>query len=114
MWLPQYLGSVHLWVHGVLGEARREAGEGSAGGEAGVAVVERSVLSWAAGQGFPGSASGNRSRLPLQETGGDVIPGSGRSPSEGRGNPLQRSCLGNPMDRGAWWAPVRGVAKSWM
>ena len=37
---------------------------------------------------------------------GDVglIPGSGRSPEEGNGNPLQYSCLGNPMDRGTWWA----------
>ena len=40
------------------------------------------------------------------------IPGSGRSPGEGSGNPLQYSCLGNPMDRGAWWATVHGVAKS--
>ena len=34
------------------------------------------------------------------------IPGSGRSPGEGNGNPLQYSCLGNPMDRGTWWATV--------
>ena len=40
------------------------------------------------------------------------IPGSGRSPGEGNGNPLQYSCLGNPMDRGAWGATVHGVAKS--
>ena len=40
------------------------------------------------------------------------IPGSGRSPGEGNGNLLQFSCLGNPMDRGAWWATVHGVAKS--
>ena len=40
------------------------------------------------------------------------IPGSGRSPGEGNGNPLQYSCLGKPMDRGAWWATVHGVAKS--
>ena len=39
------------------------------------------------------------------------IPGSGRSPGEGNGNPLQHSCLGNRMDRGAWWAIVHGVAK---
>ena len=39
------------------------------------------------------------------------IPGSGRSPREGNGNPLQYSCLGIPMDRGAWWASVLGVAK---
>ena len=41
-----------------------------------------------------------------------LIPGSGRSPGEGHGNPLQYSCLENPMDRGAWWATVRGVTKS--
>ena len=40
------------------------------------------------------------------------IPGSGRSPGEGNGNPLQYSCLGNPMDRGAWRATDHGVAKS--
>ena len=45
---------------------------------------------------------------------GDVgsIPGSGRSPGEGSGTPLQYSCLENPMERGAWWATVHGVAKS--
>ena len=37
------------------------------------------------------------------------VPGSGRSPGEGHGNPLQYSCLENPMDRGAWWAIVHGV-----
>ena len=41
-----------------------------------------------------------------------VIPGWGRSPGGGNGNPLQYSCLGSPMDRGAWWAAVHGVAKS--
>ena len=41
----------------------------------------------------------------------DSIPGERRSPGEGNGNPLQYSCLGNPMDRGAWWATVRGVTK---
>ena len=40
-------------------------------------------------------------------------PGLGRSPGEGNGNPLQYSCLENPMDGGAWWATVHGVAKSW-
>ena len=40
------------------------------------------------------------------------IPGSGRSPGEGNGNPLQHSCLENPMEGGAWWATVHGVAKS--
>ena len=41
-----------------------------------------------------------------------LIPGSGRSPGGGNGNPLQYSCLENSMDRGAWWATVHGVAKS--
>ena len=41
------------------------------------------------------------------------IPGSGRSPGEGNGNPLQYSCLENPTDRRAWWAIVHKVTKSW-
>ena len=41
-----------------------------------------------------------------------LIPGSGISSGEGNGNPLQYSCLGNPMDRRAWWAVVNGVTKS--
>ena len=40
------------------------------------------------------------------------MPGSGRSPGEGNGYPFQYSCLENPMDRGAWWATVHGVAES--
>ena len=39
------------------------------------------------------------------------VPGLGGSPGEGNGNPLQYSCLGNPMDRGSWWAIVPGIAK---
>ena len=42
----------------------------------------------------------------------DSIPGSGRSPEGGHGNPLQYYCLENPMDRGTWWATVHGVTKS--
>jgi len=45
----------------------------------------------------------------LRDTGS--IPGSERSPGEGHGNPLQYSCLENPLDRGAWWATVHGFAK---
>ena len=50
----------------------------------------------------------------LPANAGDVgsVPGSGRSPGEGNGNPVQYSCLEDPMDRGAWWATVRGVSKS--
>ena len=42
----------------------------------------------------------------------DSIPGSGRSPGGENGNPLQFCCLGNPLDRGAWWATVHGVANN--
>ena len=40
-----------------------------------------------------------------------LMPESGRSPGEGKGSPLQYSCLENPMDRGAWWATVYGVIR---
>ena len=43
---------------------------------------------------------------------GVQLPGLGRSPGRGNGNPLQHSCLENPIDRGAWWATVHGVTKS--
>ena len=49
--------------------------------------------------------------LPANAGDTGPIPGSGRSPGEGNGNPLQDSCLRNPMNKGAWWAIVRGVAK---
>ena len=50
----------------------------------------------------------------MQDMGDTVsVPGLGRSPGEGNGNPLQYSCLENSMDRGAWWATVQWVAKNW-
>ena len=51
--------------------------------------------------------------LPANVGDESSIPGSGRSPGEENGNPLQCSCLENFMDRGDWWATVYGVAKSW-
>ena len=50
--------------------------------------------------------------LPANAEDMSLIPGLGRSPGKGNGNPLQYSCLGNPMDRGAWQATVHGVAES--
>ena len=61
-------------------------------------------------QSFPGGSDGKESACNVEYPG--LIPGSGRSPGEGNGNPLWDSCLGNCMDRGAWWAPVHGVTKS--
>jgi len=60
--------------------------------------------------GFPGSSVVKN----LSVNAGDMgsIPDPGRSPGGGNGNPLQYSCLGNLMDRGAWWATVHGIAKS--
>ena len=47
--------------------------------------------------------------LPADAEDASSIPGSGRSPGEGNGNPLYYSCLGNPMDRGAWWATIHTI-----
>ena len=52
--------------------------------------------------------------LPINAGDTDLIPGSGRSPGEGNGNPLQYSCLGSLVDRDVWQAIVHGVAKSWI
>ena len=59
---------------------------------------------------FPGGSDGKESACSAGDLGS--IPGSGRSPGEGNGNPLQYSCLENSVDGGAWWATVHGVPKS--
>ena len=59
---------------------------------------------------LPCSSNGKESACNAGDLG--LIPGSGRSPGEGKGNPLWYSCLENPMDREAWWATVHGVTKS--
>ena len=59
--------------------------------------------------GFPGDSVVKNPPANAGDMGS--IPGLGRSPREGNGNPLQYSCLGNPMDRGARWATVHGVTK---
>ena len=61
-------------------------------------------------QGFLGSSDGKESACNAEGLGS--IPGLGRSPGEGNGNPLQSSCLDSPMDRGAWLSTVHGVAES--
>ena len=59
---------------------------------------------------IPGGSDGKESACNAGDLGS--VPGSGRSPGEGHGNPLQYSCLENPMDRGAWRATVHGVTMS--
>ena len=64
------------------------------------------IVSW----GFPGGSGSKVSVCNAGDWGS--IPGLGRSPEEGNGNPLQYSCLENPVEGGAWWATVHGVAES--
>ena len=60
---------------------------------------------------FPGGSEGKASACNAGDLGS--IPGPGRSPGEGNGNPLQYSCLENPMNREAWQTTVHGISKSW-
>ena len=61
--------------------------------------------------GIPGGSEGKASACNVGDPGS--IPGLGRSPGEGNGNPLHYSCLENSMDGGALWATINAVAKSW-
>ena len=67
------------------------------------------MTSFPQARGFPGGSVDKESAYNAGDPGS--IPGSRRSPGEGHGNPLQYSCLENPMDRGAWQATVYGVAR---
>ena len=80
-----------------------------------IANTTNLILAWINGNlmstsGFPGGSEVKASAHNAGDPGS--IPGMGRSPGEGNGDPLQCSCLENPMDRGAWWATVHGVTKS--
>ena len=68
--------------------------------------LERNTL-----YGLPRQHSGKEFAFKAGDAGS--VPGSGRSPGEGHGNPLQYSCLQNSMNRGAWWATVHGITKEW-
>ena len=62
---------------------------------------------------FPNGSAGKESSFNAGDTEDmGLIPGSGRSPGEGNGNPFQYLCLGNPIDKGPWWATIHAVAKS--
>ena len=68
--------------------------------------IKPNIIFWA----FPDGSDSKESACNAGDPG--LIPGWGRFPGGGHGNPLQYSCLGNPMDKGAWWATVPGVAES--
>ena len=72
-------------------------------------------LSWIVVLGFPDGSDSKKKKKKSVCNAGDLslIPGLGWSPGEGNGYPRQYFCLQNPMDRGAWWSTVHGVAKSW-
>ena len=73
-----------------------------------ICSIQRNLI-----EGFPDDSLVKNLPADAGEAGDpSSIPGSGRSPGEGDANPLQYSCLGNPMDRGAWQAIVHGVTKS--
>ena len=74
-----------------------------------VIVVDLEQTSFS--RGFPGGSAVKN--LPVNAGDAGSIPGMGRFPGGGNSNPLQYSCLESPMDRGAWWATVHGVIKSW-
>ena len=84
----------------------------SIGPWASASVLPMNIQDWFPLQySFPGGSEVKVSASNARDLG--LIPGSGRSPGEGNGNPLQYSCVENPMDGGAWWATVHRVAKSW-
>ena len=78
-------------------------------------VVDTFVPNYNTRWSFPGGTSGKENLPADAEVVRDVglVPGLGRSSGGGHGNPLQYSCLENPMDRGAWRATAHGIAKSW-
>ena len=74
-------------------------------------LAEKNTLDLISVLDFPGGSDSMESAYKAGDPGSTL--GLGRSPGEGNGKPLQYSCLENPMDEGAWWAAVHGVAKSW-
>ena len=77
-------------------------------------LVPNSLISVGKVRGFPYGLAGKESACNARDTGDKgLIPVSGRSPGGGNSNPLQYSCLENPMSRGAWWATVQEATKSW-
>ena len=110
MWCVCVCVCVCLEEYLEMGEIKMEiVGKISKGGVFRGLVEGKSKLRFGV-KGFPGGSVVKN--LPANAGDMGLIPGLGRSPGEGNGNPLQYSCLGNPMDREAWRAAVPGVTKS--
>ena len=105
-------------MSGRPGEAVGEAwgscrGGDEVGGQLGAAALTNQIRSISIFSNWCDGSVGKESACKAGDTGDTgLIPGSGRSPGGRNGSPLQYSCLGNPMDRGAWWASVHEVTKS--
>ena len=84
----------------------QRVGWGGMNWEIGIDTYPLLYVKWS----FPSGSNGKESACIMGDLG--LIPGSGRSSGEGNGNPLQCSCLENPLDRGAWWPTIYGVAES--
>ena len=111
-WLDGITDSMHMGLGGLRElvmdrKAWRAAVHGVA--ESRTRLSDWTELNWDSGLGFPGGSDGKESACNAGNLG--LIPGLGRSPGGGHGNPLQYSCLENPMDRGAWRFIVHGVSK---
>ena len=74
-----------------------------------MSVYITSLLLLSKPHGLPGGSVGKK--LPVKQEHTGLIPGSGRSPGEGNGNPFQYSCLGNLMDGGVWWDTAHEITK---
>ena len=122
MWCPHSLlgpSSLQLWTFisllFLLAESKiKEVGKLRQAGCPHLIIKFLLYVRW----GFPGSTSGKKKKKNLPTNAGDKrdadsISGSGSSPGEGHGKPLQYSCLENPMDRGTWRATVHRVPQSW-
>ena len=98
--MGNYVGKMRGW-----GESSRDGPSGSLMNH----NRKRVPVSWGCPLGFPGASVVKN--LPAKAGDVGLTPGTGRSPKGGNGNPLQYSCLGNPMDRGTWHVTVHGVTK---
>ena len=110
-WKGKGKGRLHIWPDWRLLAWRRWRQEDEQQGFLCDWLREHTWLYLIGPKGFPGGSEVKASACNIGDLGS--IPGSGRSPGEGNGSPLQYSCLENPMDRGSWQATVHGVAKSW-